>query len=259
MEDLDRARVIPGCDADILRTLEMFGFEWHGQVLYQSTREAAYRDAVRTLQQRGIAYECSCSRRQLAETEGPGASVYPGTCRNGPTRDGPTATRVRIDTTASIEFCDALQGTQRVPLSACGDVVVRRRDNVIAYQLAVVVDDAWQGITDVVRGYDLLASTPWQIALQRALGLDTPTYAHLPLITEPDGAKLAKSRRSLAIDPARAPLELCRALELLRQNPPAILARQSTREVWAWATANWRPQVLHRVHSVQLSPHGDSF
>jgi glutamyl-Q tRNA(Asp) synthetase len=146
-----------------------------------------------------------------------------------------------------------------VSLAGCGDVIVRRRDNVIAYQLAVVVDDAFQGVTDVVRGCDLLASTPWQIALQSALALPGVSYAHLPVITEPGGEKLAKSRRSVALDAARVSSQLCHALELLQQTPPPALAAEPPARVWDWARRHWRPHVLQGISCVQLSPHGDSF
>ena len=244
MEDLDRPRVIRGAADEILRTLETFGLQWDGPVEYQSERTEHYRQALEALTALGVTFECSCSRR---ERDGEGG--YPGTCRAGPTRSGPTATRFRVeDTVVSVE--DRLQGRCDFRLRERGDVIVRRRDGAFAYQLAVVVDDALQGVTDVVRGADLLDSTPWQIALQQALGLPASCYAHLPLVTEPDGGKLAKSKRSVPLDPATAGRQLHRALRLLHQDPPAPLESEPVAVVLEWACANWAPQRLRRVREV---------
>jgi glutamyl-Q tRNA(Asp) synthetase len=245
MEDLDRARVVPGCAAQQLATLEGFGLHWDGEVIYQSTRTEHYAHALEQLRAQGMTFECSCTRRELTEDAG-----YPGTCRGAPRSSGPTATRFRVpDETVSFE--DRLQGRCRFELAARGDVIIRRRDQGFAYQLAVVVDDAAGGITDVVRGQDLLDSTPWQIALQGALHLPTPRYAHLPLITEPDGAKLSKSRRAVALEPQAAPAQLWQVLELLRQAPPAELKLQSPREILSWATQHWQLAGLRGVAAVR--------
>ncbi len=229
-----------------LRTLAACGFEWDGEILYQSRRRAAYEAAIDALRARGHVYPCSCSRRQL-EASGEEAG-YPGTCRNGATGAGPMALRLRVQDEAIESWDDAWQGHCAYRLGTLGDVIVRRRDSVHAYQLAVVVDDAAQGVTHVVRGVDLLDSTPWQRALQRALGLPLLEYAHLPLITEPSGRKLAKSRRSIPVDAgARA---LCQALHLLRQAPPPELDRAAVKEIWAWARAHWRSERLRGVVAV---------
>ena len=135
-----------------------------------------------------------------------------------------------------------------------GDVVIRRRDGIFAYQLAVVVDDALQGVTDVVRGADLLDSTPWQLALQQALGFPQPQYLHLPLILEPDGGKLSKSRRCVAIEPAHAGRQLYQALELLRQLPPAELEPEPTEAIVRWACEHWRPERLRGLREIRLAP-----
>ena len=232
------------------RTLAACGFEWDGAVMHQSQRRAAYAAAIDTLRERGLVYECSCSRRQL-EASGD-EPAYPGTCRRGPTGPGPTALRLRVDDAAVESWEDAWQGHCQYALGRLGDVVVRRRDGVHAYQLAVVVDDAAQGITHVVRGADLIDSTPWQRAIQRGLGLPLHEYAHLPLITEPSGQKLAKSRRSVSVDAGTA--AVCVALQLLRQEPPAALARASLGEVWQWARAHWRPERLRGIASVPARP-----
>jgi glutamyl-Q tRNA(Asp) synthetase len=257
VEDLDTPRVLRGCAAEQLATLEAFGFEWHGPVVYQSTRRDAYRAALEALARTGRTFECSCSRKTIGDEQA--GARYPGTCRNGPTRPGATATRFRIDDTQHIQFDDAVQGPQSVKLAELGDFVVRRRDDIATYQLAVVVDDAWQQVTRVTRGADLLDSTPWQIALQGALGLPQLKYAHLPLITEPGGDKLAKSRRSISLDRERVPALLTQALTLLQQNPPADFARSTPREIWQWARANWQLSRVQHLRSVQLSPASDTF
>lgn len=257
VEDLDTPRVIPGCAAGQLRTLEAFGFEWDGEVLYQSERRDAYREAMRSLTVLGRTFHCSCTRKDLAgvaanddEPQG-----YPGTCRKGPTRSGPTSLRFRVGD-APIHFDDLFQGRQT--FSGFGDVVIERRDGIATYQLAVVVDDAFQGVTRVVRGADLLSSTPWQMELQEALGLARPIYGHLPVLTEPDGAKLSKARHALPLDVTNAPALLTTALTYLSQSPPADLGRQTVQEVWKWAFAHWRPQALAGQLEVRLSASGDS-
>lgn len=158
--------------------------------------------------------------------------------------------RFRIEDGVTLRFDDRLQGRCEYALSRLGDVIIRRRDGAPAYQLAVVVDDAAQGITSVVRGADLLESTAWQIGLAEALGLPRVSYAHLPLVVEPDGAKLAKSRRSLPVDLREPGIWLGRALQLLRQSPPDDLLAGPPRALLAWAVAHWRPETLHRTLTV---------
>ena len=245
MEDLDTARVNPGCADEMLRTLESFGLSWDGTVEYQSRRKPHYLQALEELTARNLTFQCSCSR---AERSPPGG--YPGTCRTGPRRAGPTATRFRVED-RRVAFEDRIQGECSFDLRELGDVVVRRRDGVFAYQLAVVVDDALQGVTDVVRGADLLDNTPWQLALQRALGLPSPRYAHLPLVVEPRRGKLAKSRRSLALAPARASALLHEVLTLLGQEPPIKLKLELPGNQLAWAAQHWRPAAIGGVREVR--------
>ena len=250
IEDLDTARVVPGMADEHLRTLEGCGFQWDGAILRQSGRRAAYEAAIAVLRERALLYECSCSRRQL-EASGDEAG-YPGTCRSGPAGPGPTALRLRLQDEAIESWDDAWQGPCAWRLGRLGDVILRRRDGVHAYQLAVVVDDAAQGVTHVVRGVDLLDSTPWQRAIQRALALPLLEYAHLPLITEPTGQKLAKSSRSVPVDAgARA---VHNALRQLRQEPPLELERAGLAEVWAWARAHWSGARLRGLAALPVLP-----
>jgi glutamyl-Q tRNA(Asp) synthetase len=262
IDDLDRDRCVPALRESFPYSLETFGFEWDGSIQFQSDRIDDYRLAVDRLQAAGCCYACRCSRSTLAATVAvdPGSeSVYPGTCRNDlEAARVPHALRFAINgDQVAVSFEDAFQGTncQDCRLEA-GDFVVRRRDGGFAYHLAVVVDDARIGVTEVVRGADLLASTPRQILLQRALGLPTPAYGHLPVLTESDGRKLAKSRHALPLDADAAPQQLWQALSWLEQSPPPELARTSVRELWAWAIPNWKPARLVGLRERRLPPAG---
>ena len=256
IEDLDTPRVVPGCADQMIRTLEVFGFEWDGEILYQSSRREAYRAAIAELAAAGRVFACSCTRKDLAAGGTDDAPGYPGTCRHGPTRPGPTAQRFRVSDSRGV-FDDLFQGPQEYDLAACGDVVIERRDGVASYQLAVVVDDAFQGVTRVVRGADLLASTPWQLDLQSALGLPRPIYGHLPLVLEPDGAKLSKSKRAVPLDSSQVAKGLTATLTLLYQRPPPDLAQSSVQDVWKWALVHWDPQALAGRASARLSASRD--
>src|SRR5690606_38795707 len=225
---------------------------WDGEVVYQSRRLDAYESALASLQAKGLAYPCVCSRRQLAEQE---ESGYPGTCRSRTAVTVPSATRFRVDDSAHIRWIDRFQGECGFSLRKLGDVIVKRRDGVFAYQLAVVIDDAWQGVTDVVRGADLLESTAWQIALQRAIALPTPRYAHLPLVIEPDGAKLSKSRRSFAASAEQPGAMLVTALRLLRHEPPPGLEFESASTVLDWGIRHWNPTRFQHVLRVSAPAH----
>lgn len=257
MEDADRPRVVRGAADAILRTLDAYGFEWDGEILYQSRRDDAYVSALEHLERRGALFPCACTRREIADSvlSLQGEPVYPGTCRGGLARGRPgRTTRVRVDNLA-IAFDDAAQGSfeQRLAVEV-GDFVVRRADGLFAYQLVVVVDDAEQGITDVVRGADLLASTPRQILLQRLLGVPTPRYLHLPVALNNAGEKLSKQTYARPLESAEASEQLWNALHLLGQNPPADLAAGSVDELWVWARANWSPDAIPRQRSIQWAP-----
>lgn len=237
MEDLDTPRLAPGAADAILRTLERHGLDWDQAPLYQSARLPAYAAALDALRVAGRLYACDCSRKDLD-------GAYPGTCRDRRHEvSSPHALRLRLNATA-LAFRDRWQGERHYDPAALGDPVLRRRDGLFAYQLAVVVDDVHQGVTDVVRGGDLLDSTPWQLAILDALGKAAPRYAHAPVVTEPDGHKLAKSRRSIALDSSAPGANLHEALTLLGQSPPAGLAGGEPHEVLSWARMNWNSQAL---------------
>jgi glutamyl-Q tRNA(Asp) synthetase len=244
IEDIDPPREQPGATDEIIRGLETYGFEWDGPVTFQSASRDAHEAAIQVLADAGMAYPCGCSRRALANApRGALGIIYPGNCRNGCEADE-FALRVRTDTTP-VQFADCLQGLQSQNLEVeSGDFVVLRRDGLIAYQLAVVVDDELQGITDVVRGIDLMDSTPRQIWLQRLLGYSTPGYCHLPVAINERGQKLSKSHGAPPIpldDPADV---LVSALDMLRQEPPDELKTATLQDVWQWAAENWDIEVL---------------
>jgi glutamyl-Q tRNA(Asp) synthetase len=244
IEDLDRPRCVPGAADEILRALERLGLSWDGVVVYQSRREQLYRQA---LDQLGVnTYWCSCSRREIADSSLglalDGAHIYPGTCR---TRNAPTGRALRIRTGAEeIRFRDRVQGTQSQVLERdIGDFVLYRADGLFAYQLAVVVDDAAQDVTDVVRGADLLDSTPRQIYLQRLLALPTPRYMHVPVALDAAGEKLSKQTAAAPIE--ADPRALRRALAFLGQPEAATLDE---------ALRAWEPQLISRRRALAPAP-----
>jgi glutamyl-Q tRNA(Asp) synthetase len=248
IEDLDTPRVVPGSADRILRTLEGFGLEWDGEVAYQSRRIPLYRAALEQLKAGGHTFQCSCSRRELGGSEEAG---YPGTCRNGPTRRHvPTSTRFRLADGFVVLFDDRVQGPRRFAQHELGDFVIQRKDGIIAYQLAVIVDDHAQQVTNVVRGADLLASTGWQIALHRALGMVPPSYAHLPLVTQGNAEKLSKSRQSVPVGPDLAATYLTAVLRLLNHVPPAELENDTPARLLAWAMSNWDVKAFQNVAHV---------
>ncbi len=242
MEDIDTSRNVSGAADDILRTLDALGFQWDGEVMYQSQRIDSYRAALEKLAAHGAIFPCACSRREIADSSLPGIEgpIYPGTCRDGlATARAARTLRVRIEET-KIEFLDLIQGVVNQHLATeVGDFVLRRADGIIAYQLAVVVDDAHQGITEIIRGADLLASTPRQIFLQQLLSYATPRYGHLPVATNNAGEKLSKQTLAPAIDARNAMALLFDALSFLGQKPPAELRQSSQAPLWDWALGHW--------------------
>jgi len=253
MEDLDTPRCVPGAAEDILRTLDAFGLHSDVPVLYQSQRTAAYEEALQQLRNADAAYPCCCTRREIADSalngiEGP---VYPGTCRNGiPAGRTGRAWRARTNN-AAIELDDILQGRISQHLERdIGDFVVKRADGLFAYQLAVAVDDAFQHITHIVRGADLLYSTPRQLYIQRLLGLSTPTYMHLPVALNAQGEKLSKQTLAPAIGSDDVVITLLKVLKFLQQQPPKELRGANVEQILLWGAANWKPEKL--AHCRQL-------
>lgn len=242
MEDVDKPREMPGAAVDILNTLNAFGFEWDGEVVYQSQRDFYYQRAFETLQSLAAMYPCSCSRKEIADSANHGIEglVYPGTCRLRPGKtEHAMAWRVKVNANP-IEFNDAIQGPQYQQLNRdIGDFVLKRADGLFAYQLAVVVDDALQKVTHIVRGADLLASTPRQIYLQQLLGYPQPQYAHLPLAINRSGEKLSKQTLAAPVVRAEASTQLWYALDFLGQKPPHALQHSTCHTLWQWALDNW--------------------
>ena len=250
VEDIDPPRAQDGATEDILAALERYGFEWDGPVTYQSDSLEKHLQVISELRTAGLAYPCSCSRRDLATVEqGPLGAIYPGTCREGYEGDE-FAVRVRTDD-ATIQFDDVLQGTQCQHLdSESGDFVILRRDGLIAYHLAVVVDDFEQGITEIVRGIDLLDSTPRQIHLQHLLGYHTPGYLHIPVAENDQGQKLSKLTGAAAIPLHDVGPILVAALHALGQQPPRKLAQSPLKDIWSWSIKHWQPHVMARQTAV---------
>ncbi len=242
IEDIDPPREMPGAAEAIIDSLRAHGFEFDPPE-YQSSRLAVYDRVIEDLVAAGAAYPCSCSRKVLLKTARPGHAglIYPGTCRNGADTRRRPAAAVRLRTDAAvITFQDRLQGPQSCAIGAeIGDFLLRRGDGLVAYQTAVAVDDAAQGITEVVRGTDLLDATFMQLQLLTILGRPHPEYAHFPVVTGPDGRKLAKQSGATAIDNKNNKNNILRALSFLLQQPPATLKTASLSDIWAWTAENW--------------------
>ena len=257
IEDLDPPREVAGSADLILRTLDGCGLHWDGEICYQSKRSNAYLEALERLHTAGVLYPCHCSRKQIAETianRGSPTSVYPGTCRTQAytSRHGHA---LRVNTEAQqISFRDIIQGDYRSILDHdSGDFVVQRADGLFAYQLAVVVDDAEQGMTEIVRGSDLLDSTPGQIYLQQQLGLTTPDYLHLPIVTNEAGEKLSKQTFARPLGLTDPLPDLWQALDFLGQKPPMALKNASLDEFWQWAHQHWTIEMIPRTMT-QIAP-----
>ncbi len=260
MEDSDKPREIAGAADDILRCLEAFGFAWDGEVLYQSQRDDVYTAAFNQLKSQHMIYACTCTRKEIADssiTQGIDGAIYPKTCyqyiANKSTRDfnasaslmDTTSWRINVDSAGEIEYLDAVQGkiTQNLARDV-GDFILKRKDGLFAYQLAVVVDDAAQGVTDVVRGADLLDSTPRQIYLQQLLGLATPHYAHLPVAVNANQEKLSKQTHAKPLQLQNTPALLYQALCFLGQQPPGDLQHCNTHTQLLWAVKHWQLKAI---------------
>jgi len=252
MEDLDPPRVTPGAADAILRLLDACELHWDRPVIYQSVRADAYHAALHGLRAQERVYPCGCSRREIADSgiAGLDGFVYPGTCRHGLKGDRRArALRLRVES-PFIAFEDGLQGPIVQDLVRdVGDFLLYRLERVFSYHLAVVVDDAAQGVTDVVRGADLLDSTPRQIYLQRLLGVPTPRYAHLPVVVDERGEKLSKQTLAAPVDLECPTPALFEAFRFLGQAPTVDLRRGRPRDLWAWARENWDPTRVPRARS----------
>ncbi len=256
IDDIDSPRVVRGVADNILRTLESFALEWDGHPFKESRSKDAYHWALHRLRATESVFPCACSRSDIntsgiAGVEGP---VYPGTCRHGVHAGRPVRSlRLRVAENTRIEFDDALQGQVRQDLARqVGDFVVYRADGVFSYHLACIVGDAHQNITHVVRGADLIGSTPRQIYLQRLLGLPTPSYLHLPVATDAHGEKLSKQTRATPVDTRRAGQIIYSALQFLGQRPPAELARWSAQDAIDWAVTAWHREHLPDATAIEM-------
>lgn len=246
IDDLDTPRNQPGAADAIFKCLESFGLHWDGGVYYQSRHINDYEQYLTELASRDLTYRCACSRKTLTEQAGdnkPG--IYPGTCRNKHIPETAShAIRILADDN-TLTFNDGLQGqiTRQLNLED-GDFILKRRDNIIAYQFAVVVDDYLQGINHVVRGCDLLQETPKQIYLQQLLGFPSPAYTHVPLIVDAQGYKLSKQTLATAVDINKPEQILFELLILLKQNPLNELKKANVNELLEYAIVNWRSDAL---------------
>jgi len=259
MEDLDPPREVTGAADAILRTLEAFGLEWDGAVVYQSRRDEYYVAALEELAHMGCVYHCACTRKEIADSSIDGSgNIYPGTCRNGlPPGRAARSIRLRVDDT-DVQVADRLQGLIQQQLAReVGDFILRRADQLFAYQLAVVVDDAAQGVTDIVRGADLLDSTPRQRFLQQALGLSLPRYLHLPVAVNINREKLGKQTRAPAVKPEADNRTLIAALNFLQQSLPHDVGEASQAELLQWAIKHWDISALPRQR-LQPAPENPS-
>ena len=256
MEDLDPPREIPGAADDILRTLKALGMHWDGPVVYQSQRGHYYEEALATLKDSGHSYGCACTRREIADSsmQSDSGNVYPGTCRSG-IAQGRRARSIRVQVyDNAVTIHDRLQDKLTQPLGRdVGDFIVRRADELVAYQLAVVVDDAEQGISHVVRGADLFDSTPRQVHLQQLLGYPQPAYLHIPVAVNSGNEKLSKQTHAEAINPGNWSTTLRDVLAFLNQQLPGSAEDASKEEFWQWAIQHWDTGSLPATRSIMAA------
>ena len=244
MDDLDGPRTVPGASDAILADLERLGLHWDGEICYQHIRQDRYRVGLETLRAAGWTFPCGCSRKDYQ-------GIYPGTCRHGVAPGKRARTRRMRVADVCIELNDAVQGECRQPLNeSVGDFVIRRADGIFAYHLAVVTDDADFAISEIVRGADLLDSTPRQIHLQRCLALPTPAYAHLPVAVNGSGQKLSKQTFAEPVADKRAVPLIIAALDFLGQQPHSRLHDANLDELWSWAIEHWRMDRVPRQRAI---------
>ncbi|MGR9115793.1 MAG: tRNA glutamyl-Q(34) synthetase GluQRS [Gammaproteobacteria bacterium] len=259
IDDIDTPRNVAGASDDILWTLETFGLYWDGGVYYQSQQLDYYQAWLNRLKNKHLLYPCTCSRKTLAQATRSKCHPehYPGICKNKTfPQTRPYATRIRVEH-GTIEFFDALHGNLSENLATRhGDYIIKRKDQIFAYQFAVVIDDYAQQVNHIVRGADLLDSTPKQIYLQQQLELPRTNYMHVPLITDQHGNKLSKQTFAQAVDRNNPRRVLFKLLELLRQSPPSELADCSLTEILEWGITHWKPSSLNNIETIY--PDSDS-
>ncbi|CCN85661.1 putative glutamyl-queuosine tRNA(Asp) synthetase [Vibrio nigripulchritudo SFn27] len=241
MDDLDRDRVVNGSSDSILKTLEKYGFQWDGEVIYQSRNHQEYAYYINLMKANGYIYPCKCSRKAIqsrCKKSNIGA-IYDRHCKPLVFADE-KGTSLRVSTFGDINFTDVIMGNHSVNLTTqTGDFIVKRSDGVYSYNLATVVDDHNLGVTDIVRGGDLHNVTFSQIYLYQILNLDIPTYAHVPLVLDKQGLKLSKSSKAQCIESLEPTKILLQALTFLGQNIPKDIESESLSTIWSWAICNW--------------------
>lgn len=259
IEDIDPPREVKGSASGILKQLEQHGLVWDDSVVYQSDQIDQYHDILQKLRNQNLVYNCTCTRQRISELNG----IYDGLCsqKNHPLIDASSRFSINRAVHAigrnndKLAFTDSIMGEFSQSLNNdVGDFVVLRRDGLISYQLAVVIDDFYQGITEIVRGYDLIDSTPRQILLQKCLGYPTPSYAHIPLAINALGQKLSKQHFAKALTVGNESEQLWLALDWLQQNPPKALRQSSTEEILSWATAHWALSSIPKLETGVAAP-----
>jgi glutamyl-Q tRNA(Asp) synthetase len=258
IDDIDKPREVAGAADDILRTLEHFGLEWDGKSVFQSHNAESHHTAIHLLRNRAHVFACSCSRKDISAAGESAVDnpIYSGTCRNG-MRAGRSARslRLQVDNDATTEFSDLLQGPISQNLAnEVGDFVLYRSGGIFSYHLACAVDDAQQGVTHVVRGADLIESTPRQIYLQRLLGIPTPAYLHLPIAMSGPGQKISKQTGATRVDDTQPGEAIHSALKFLQQRPPAEIIQAPVREAINWAISHWQRENLPNAREIAITP-----
>lgn len=249
MDDVDTLRIVDGADSDILHTLDHFGFKWDGEVTYQTQQVDSYQQALEKLVSQSLVFPCTCSRKILAKTD---SKIYPGTCRHRALAENEEPALRILSQNFDIKFDDVVMGKRSQNIERqCGDFIIKRRDGLFAYQLAIVVDDAIQGITEVVRGADLLDSTPRQIYLQRLLNYPTPRYCHLPLAVDDLGNKISKSGGATKVETKDREKLLISSLNFLGQKPPDDLVKSNINDIWSWAIKNWNVKYVPEAMNIK--------
>ncbi len=255
IEDIDKERKQHGATQLILKALEAHHFFWDGEIVYQSNRQNYYQDAINSLNKLNIIYRCQCSRKsiqQYLDNNNLTLATYPGICRDKNISVTQPHTLRLLVPAQEIVFIDTIQGRQITQTNHHGDFVLQKQDGSVTYQLAVAIDDAQQNITQVVRGFDLINSSPKQILIQSLLGYPIPQYCHLPIICHPDGTKLSKHTGAKALENHLAPAQLWQALHYLYQVPPIELKNANIQELHRWAEQNWDINKISNKHNILI-------